>query len=552
MKKKDNLFQLIHALTQSEKRFFTLFAERHCIGGKRHNYYILYDVLNGMSEYDEAELLRRLMRRKIKIEIIVNNLAELKAELYTLLLRAIRECREAGSRSTGLHESIADITFLAERGLYEQAREHIRKARQLAEKYEAFWALLQLFDIERAILYSTSPDPDFSAKAIHAAIAEIGASRRTVLHSLAVLEEFQTLYDEVFALTRTNPNAPEPVKARMREIINLPLLAEQHQTMPFNARSYRHGILAHAHYVLGALHTALVHYKHLVEQWEPQPTDADEKKSKKVKSGGRLRFVNRIEYEPQRYIKAVANYAGFCLRLKQYDNFDSALARLRDKRFERLLSTFDDKAELFQNRYYLELLALSNIDLCTSEDRSSFSKKMTRILIETEAGIKVYGMRINPARRITLMYLSACLLFCTEKFEACKAWINKAYGEPTASDKTGLALRTDILDCCRRLFPIVLLELGEDGVLEDMLFQPEPYIRQMSQPVELDRKLFAAVYKLLYTEPKTAEFKVVCKAMIETIHGFTGALPSGFFEISCWLESKIENVPVRDICCKRR
>lgn len=40
----DSLFQLVHSLSKSEKRYFRLFARRHALGGENHYLALLHWV----------------------------------------------------------------------------------------------------------------------------------------------------------------------------------------------------------------------------------------------------------------------------------------------------------------------------------------------------------------------------------------------------------------------------------------------------------------------------------------------------------------------------
>ena len=54
----DTLFQLIKSLEKSEKRNFKLFVKRNSSGGDL-KFIQLFDALDGMKEYDEANLLKK-------------------------------------------------------------------------------------------------------------------------------------------------------------------------------------------------------------------------------------------------------------------------------------------------------------------------------------------------------------------------------------------------------------------------------------------------------------------------------------------------------------
>ena len=51
----DELHKLIKSLTQSEKRFFKIYASRHIIG-EQNNYVQLFDVIASQKKYNEEAI----------------------------------------------------------------------------------------------------------------------------------------------------------------------------------------------------------------------------------------------------------------------------------------------------------------------------------------------------------------------------------------------------------------------------------------------------------------------------------------------------------------
>ena len=94
MRGKDDLFHLIKAMSKSEKRYFTLDAKKS--GKEGAKYLSLFQMINGMDEYNEAKL-----KTKIK-----KNLSSDKGYLYEAILRSMRDYRSAKSRAAQIKERI--------------------------------------------------------------------------------------------------------------------------------------------------------------------------------------------------------------------------------------------------------------------------------------------------------------------------------------------------------------------------------------------------------------------------------------------------------------
>jgi len=139
-KPKEDLFELIQSLTPSEKRYFKVNSPH---GSERKNYMKIFEEINKYETYDEERL-----RKKFKGEKVLRNLAKEKQYLYKAILRSIRLFRLETSVDAQVRELILNAHFLQERGLYDQAKQHLTKAKELAKKYEKFPAILEILDLE--------------------------------------------------------------------------------------------------------------------------------------------------------------------------------------------------------------------------------------------------------------------------------------------------------------------------------------------------------------------------------------------------------------------
>ena len=78
----DNLFALIKSLSKSEKRQFKLFANRLEVN-KDAKYLQLFDLLDKMKDYNEEDILKAKIVKKVQ-------LANLKNHLYGQILVSLR------------------------------------------------------------------------------------------------------------------------------------------------------------------------------------------------------------------------------------------------------------------------------------------------------------------------------------------------------------------------------------------------------------------------------------------------------------------------------
>lgn len=140
MKKRDDLFHLIKAMSKSEKRYFTLDAKKSSSKGSK--YLVLFQAVNDMEIYDEAKLKKKFGK----------NLRYDKSYLYEAIMRSMRDYRSANSYAARIKEMILDAQYLYERGLYEQCGERLEEARNLANDLDDQLSLLEINIADRELL----------------------------------------------------------------------------------------------------------------------------------------------------------------------------------------------------------------------------------------------------------------------------------------------------------------------------------------------------------------------------------------------------------------
>ena len=147
---KDDLFQLVKALSNSEKRYFKLFASRHSAADDN-NVTELFDEIDRLDEYDEEKLKKKLSKKKQNLSLVKYLSAE-KNALHTLIMRAMRAFHGEKTVDVQLHELMTDELFYHGKSLYDLQSRTIYKAKKLAEQYEKFPVMLMLLQREAKML----------------------------------------------------------------------------------------------------------------------------------------------------------------------------------------------------------------------------------------------------------------------------------------------------------------------------------------------------------------------------------------------------------------
>ena len=171
-----DLFELIHSLTPSEKRYFKVHAEKFVGAGYKSQYEKLFDALNNWPEgtYDEKEF-----KKKSKGKTFLKNLPDEKAYLRDLLLKTLRNYHSENNTEAQLNEMFLNIRLLIDKGLRNQAYDLIGKAQKLAEETELLSEQLMINDF-LLTLYRMSP------KDAEGSIVEMEEKEARILEQLKV------------------------------------------------------------------------------------------------------------------------------------------------------------------------------------------------------------------------------------------------------------------------------------------------------------------------------------------------------------------------------
>jgi len=153
----DDLFRLIKSLTKSEKGYFKKYASKNAPGGKS-NYVLLFDAIDEMEAYDEE-----LLRKKLKNQAFVSQIPVYKVYLFNLILKSLTLYGAFENTETKLSEMIRNAKILEKKQMHREALKILKKAKEIAYKYENEKSMVEILFQERGI-YMVMPDKNVLEK----------------------------------------------------------------------------------------------------------------------------------------------------------------------------------------------------------------------------------------------------------------------------------------------------------------------------------------------------------------------------------------------------
>lgn len=139
MKASDDLFELIHSLSRSEKAHFL----SRSAGGEGKKYMELFRAVEKQDSYNEAPLKKKLG---------ANNFSYTKHYLYNSILDSLHSYHAEEISSLQLNVLANQVDVLFRKGLHRQCAKLITRLRKQAYEREAFLLLLQIIPKERKLM----------------------------------------------------------------------------------------------------------------------------------------------------------------------------------------------------------------------------------------------------------------------------------------------------------------------------------------------------------------------------------------------------------------
>ena len=232
-KDSNSLYQLVHAMTGPEKRYFTIEAQSHVIGIENH-YLTLFDLIKEhikqKDSWTEDAIKDEFKEKTGKLRFDLY-----KQNLYTKILESLVNYHKTRSLEIQLRAMTSQANILFIKGLGKQALNIISKAKKKALSYEKWYILLELLELDRHITYAIQMpqlDNDMELNVIKK-VNQVGSLRSMqsqiwktyMTHGLPTNEAILCIYEELAQSSiLLQENKSESLEAKMIQLYCLQFL----------------------------------------------------------------------------------------------------------------------------------------------------------------------------------------------------------------------------------------------------------------------------------------------------------------------------------------
>lgn len=499
---KDDLFQLIKALSNSEKRYVKIFASRHTYA-EEHNLIELFDEIDRFEEYDEEKLKKKLLKKKSNAAVVKYLSAEKKA-LHELVMRAMRSFHGEKTVDVQLNELMTDELFYHGKSLYDLQAKTLYKAKKLAEQYEKFPVLLTLLQREAKMLIERkTKDYDEVRSRVH-------SEESNVIEKLMNEFQFRVLKNDLLIDARTGADIrKEELQKKIDEKIAHPLMQSESNALSFHAQKHYNSVYRAYYRLKSDMNKSWEHAKRIVELYEANP-------------------LIKEEFSTE-YKIALANYLGACHVTQKYAEFEGTLKKMKSIPPKSL----DEEGEVFQDATLYELLYYLNT--------GKYADAL-KAIPEIEKGMKLFAAKINKGSELVIYYNIAVLYFILEDWKGAMQWVNKIIDDKSDS-------RKDLQHFARILHLLFHYELGKGDMMEYLTRSVYRYLDKEEKLMSFERMMILFLKKLPFTmgEKERMQSFVKLKEDIEKLKDSPGEkVQIGMEEMLIWLKGRIEKKKLKD------
>jgi len=485
MRSKDHLFHLIKSLSKSEKRYFTLDAQKS--GRKQSRYLTLFQAINDQEEYTEKPLKKTFGSK----------LGDDKARLYEAILRSMRDYQSKKSYKTRIKELLTDAKILFERKLYEQAENRLDEAKGLALELEDHLAVLEINLRQRQLI------KEYLNKDYQDQVNELIDEKE---RHLSFLKEELWLHDNYDALSIDFLRYPQRlaneeisvIAENYHKILNL----EPDQFHSFHAKWRFHQFLALFYRLKGDSEQVFNQYLQTVETWR-----------------------NHDKLISENFVLYVGDFSNLLSATSRNPNIFDSLPGLLNELKSHEAPNYQGKTLLFERIAIYDLIYLLNKP---TEDINESLRDLTK-------GIKQYDL--TPSSHLSIHFNTILLLFLNDRFEECMEWLETL--KPLL--RKNPELRRDIHEGSQIIYLLAIHRLGDFDTTENTLRSVNRYFSKLQKSNLFSfYKLISSSIQRLQKSGSRREEKEVLMQLKEEIESLERPVLAGLDEISLlWIESQL-------------
>lgn len=439
MKKQEQIFYLIHSLSQKEKKQF---REEY---PANQNFRKLFDVIDSQSTYNSKEIKELFKNSKF-----IKQLHVTKNILIKKILKNLRNHDSVKSVNLQLNNYLSEIEILYKRELFDQCLFLTEKAEALAKHHEKFSYLNIILDWKQKLFlqkYSVTNDKKL--------FTDLFSEKDEYSENLKRENTYWNITIDQY------DNFGKPNDEKMKFMQNEFLINEG------NTKSLRAKINFHH-----------INYSHFVTSGKPiEALNHLEKTEQEIEA-----VPHRITEDPAPYITTLNNKVSLLLNIKKHHLIPELLNKIRE---------IPDKYNIIDKEKISTKLNVRtfNVELEMYRDIKDYESAL-KIIPTIENYINENNKAVSKDYVILFYYQFAYIYFMFGDFDKSLNWTNKLFQNDFAK------IRNDIYTYTRFLNLMIHFELGNKIVLKYAVDATRKHLRKKRSLLSFEKVLLKFFSKI--------------------------------------------------------
>lgn len=489
---KTALFDLIHSMSMSEKRYFKLYSAKHVIG-ESNDYIHLFDTIDKQKYYNDD---------KLHSFHFVKNLSAEKNYLYRQLLKSLNSYHEKLNSKTIIQNYLNNIELLYHKGLYDQAYRIAQKALILARDNDLFTHELAIKEIEAEIMSKQLLYKD-ALNNIKRSEEVIKVVQNFISIQKVAIESYES------GLRMGTVRSVEDKKA-IRKIINKKAIKTHNYSMSARATMYRLSALLAYYYLINDEDNMLVYTKKLTHHYQQH------------------NFL--IEYSTIGYIFSLSSLSRAYLQKKEYNKSKKTLL---------LIESIQDRHNIkasphIKARIFFYCLNI-RMEIALLKDDYEICETL---ILNNLKDLKKHLIFIEKSILYDCYFLIAKYFFVKGDFKKALIYTNDIIND------LSFKFRKDLLAVIRLLNLLIHFELNKDFTLDYLTKNTFNYFMKRKRLFKVEDELI----RFMKNQNKIQSKQIVVNDLLQLkemmrhwkSHKYESR-PFQKFDFEYWAESKLQN-----------
>jgi len=491
VKKIEHAYELVKALSKSEKRSFKLYTQ-HYANQAGNSYIRLFEILDRMKVYKEVAIRQQFHSKQKRTPL--NGVV---VYLIEIIMKSLSVYHASNTKGANLKDLLLRAMILKEKGFRAESEKLSDKVKKIANTYEDFITLLEVYTPSVFLARGDKTLVNITEK------KEALKKTENILAYQTILAEMS----ERFGRQEILRNKEE--EKVLKKILNQPLLHSEDQALSIVAKQLFYYIKCLCNLFLGENERALAH----TEKMKYYITRSPE----------------LLQFKINDYI--------VCIKLMMHLNLDLKRYEAVNRMVEKLLVEFNNKTNSLNTKTKVQLFrtyASGKLNLIITTGR--FCEE--NFLPEMEKNINKYAPLIEEETLILIYINMAIIYFSFENYKASLLWLNKSLSI------LKMVVNSD-LHVITHLFNIILhYEIGNDEFVLHLQKAAKRFLHKKKRLFESESILLNFFNKLILTSDSKIDKKQYFNQLKSELNeAFKNPLEANMlinFDFIAWADAKLQ------------